>query len=109
MQRFTYKLAPSCARLCFNLLGLSQGRAREGADFTGIFAPKFRPRSRKTLFFPVGVAWGEGGRCEREEDIGGTKITQTITQAIAKQLSQVNCAEIVSVNSVEGGSLKTAF
>ena len=44
------------------------------------------------------MAWGEGGRCEREEDIGGTKITQTITQAIAKQLSQVNAT--VSVNSL---------
>ena len=84
---------------------MAQGRAREGADFTGIFASKFRPRSRKTLFFPVGVAWGEGGRCEREEDNGGTKTTQ----AIAKQLSQANCAEIVSVNSIEGVSLKATF
>ena len=46
------------------------------------------------------MAWGEGGRCEREEDIGGTKITQTITQAIAKQVSLVNCAATVSVDSL---------
>ena len=83
---------------------MRSSRGCRGAEFMNCATAEV-----ERLFFPVGVAWGEGGRCEREEDIGGTKVTQTITQAIAKQLSQVNCAEIVSVNSVEGGSLKTAF
>ena len=45
--------------------GWSRAERRRG-PFNGIFAPKFRPRSRKTLFFPR-WAWSEEG----EKTFGG--------------------------------------